>query len=151
MLFRSLYKQLLKNGKSVSETNDENLTMFEKNMSGVTDEDKSTGYIYILQSLSTNPEISSIKNLYKIGYATTSVEQRIANAEKEPTYLMGRVGIVSSYQCFNMNTQKFEHLLHTFFGKACLDIEVGNSDGVMCKPREWCIFWPIVNTYSAQP
>jgi len=38
-----------------------------------------------------------------------------------------------------MNAQKFESLLHTFFGKACLDIEVADSDGKMCKPREWFI------------
>lgn len=139
MLFRSLYKQLLKNGKSVSETNDESLAMFEKNMAGITDEDQSTGFIYILQSLSTNPDIKSIQNLYKIGYASTSVEKRIANADKEPTYLMAPVHHVSSYKCFNMNTQKFENLLHTFFGKACLDIQVTDSNGRLCKPREWFI------------
>ena len=38
-----------------------------------------------------------------------------------------------------MNAQKFENLLHTFFGKACLDIEVADSSGKMCKPREWFI------------
>ncbi|MEH6467452.1 MAG: GIY-YIG nuclease family protein [Porticoccus sp.] len=139
MLYRSLYKQLLKNGKSVSETNDESLAMFEKNMAGITDDDETTGYIYILQSLSSNPDISSIQNLYKIGYATTSVEKRIANAEKEPTYLMSAVHHVSSYKCFNMNAQKFENLLHTFFGKACLDIEVADTGGKICKPREWFI------------
>ena len=38
-----------------------------------------------------------------------------------------------------MNAQKFENLLHTFFGKSCLDIEVADTDGRMCKPREWFI------------
>ena len=38
-----------------------------------------------------------------------------------------------------MNAQKFENLLHTFFGKACLNIEVADSNGKMCKPREWFI------------
>jgi len=52
---------------------------------------------------------------------------------------MASVHHVSSYKCFNMNAQKFENLLHTFFGKACLDIEVADSDGKMCKPREWFI------------
>ena len=139
MLYRSLYKQLLKNGKSVSETNDESLAMFDKNMAGLTGEDKSTGCIYILSSLSQNQDIKNIQHLFKIGYATGSVEKRIANAEKEPTYLMAAVHHVATYECFNMNTQKFENLLHTFFGKACLDIEVADSDGKMCKPREWFV------------
>lgn len=139
MLYRSLYKRLLKNGKSVSETNDASLAIFEKNMAVITDDDQSTGYIYILQSLSSNPEIKSIQNLYKIGYATTLVEKRIANAEKEPTYLMAPVHHVSSYKCYNMNAQKFENLLHTFFGNACLDIEVADLNGKICRPREWFI------------
>lgn len=139
MLYRSLYKQLLKNGKSVSETNDESLDMFEKNMAGISDEDQATGYIYILQSLSTNPKIKSIQNLFKIGYATTSVEKRIANAEKEPTYLMAPVHHVASYECYNLNAQKFENLLHTFFGSSCLDIEIADAKGIMHKPREWFV------------
>lgn len=139
MLLRSLYKQLLKNGKSVSETNDESLAIFNKNLSGLTDDDNATGYIYILQSLSPDPKINTIQNLYKIGYATISVEKRIANAENEPTYLMAPVKYISGYQCFNMNTQKFESLLHTFFGNACLDIEVIDMNGKACKPREWFI------------
>ena len=108
-------------------------------MLGIKEEDQATGHIYILKSISNNPDISSIKNLYKIGYATTSVEKRIANAEKEPTYLMAPVHHVSSYVCYNMNAQKFENLLHTFFGSACLDIEVADINGRLCKPREWFI------------
>ncbi len=52
---------------------------------------------------------------------------------------MAAVHQVSSYKCFNMNTQKFENLLHTFFGNVCLDIEVADSNGKLCKPREWFI------------
>lgn len=139
MLYRSLYKQLLKNGKSVSETNDESLNMFEKNMVGISDEDQATGYIYILQSLSNEPEIKSMKNLFKIGYATNSVEKRIANAENEPTYLMAPVHHIASYECYNLNTQKFESLLHTFFGRSCLNIEVVDSRGLIHRPREWFV------------
>jgi hypothetical protein len=38
-----------------------------------------------------------------------------------------------------MNAQKFENLLHIFFGKACLEIEVVDSKGSVCNPREWFI------------
>lgn len=137
MLLRSLATELYKDetGRRVMPKSENALD----EMLGIKEDDQASGFIYILQSLSSNPEISSIKNLYKIGYATTSVEKRIANASKEPTYLMANVNHVSSYKCFNMNAQKFENLLHTFFGKACLDIEVADSDGKLCKPREWFI------------
>lgn len=139
MLYRSLAKELYKGGKIVSESNEALNEEFYKNFQGVEDGDKETGYIYILQSLSSDPDIASISNLYKIGYATNSVEQRIANAENEPTYLMASVYHVSSYQCFNMNIQKFESLLHSFFGMACLDIEISDGKGGVFKPREWFV------------
>ena len=137
MLLRSLATELYKDetGRRVLAKSEDALD----GMLGIQDDDQASGYIYILQSLSSNPEVKEIPNLYKIGYATTSVEKRIANAAKEPTYLMAAVHHVSSYKCFNMNAQKFENLLHTFFGKACLDIEVADTDGKMCKPREWFI------------
>ncbi|WP_434082206.1 GIY-YIG nuclease family protein [Escherichia coli] len=49
-----------------------------------------------------------MNNLYKIGYSTTPVMQRIANAENEPTYLMASVQLVSEFECYNMKTHKFE-------------------------------------------
>jgi len=137
MLLRSLATELYKDetGRRILSKSENALN----EMLGIKEVDQATGYIYILQSLSSNPDISSIQNLYKIGYSTTSVAKRIANASKEPTYLMAPVYHVSSYKCFNLNTQKFENLLHTFFGKACLDIEVADSDAKLCKPREWFI------------
>ncbi len=63
-------------------------------------------------SESENPEIRNIKNLYKIGFSTNRVEERVANAEHEPTYLMAPVEIVSTYKIVNMHSQKFEDLVH---------------------------------------
>lgn len=130
MLLRSLATELYKDetGRRALPKPDNALD----SMLGIQDADQASGYIYILQSLSANPDISAISNLYKIGYATSSVEKRIANAANESTYLMASVPHVSSYKCFNMNAQKFENLLHTFFGKACLDIKVADSHGKMC-------------------
>ena len=39
--------------------------------------DKHTGYIYIIKSLSTDPKIQSLSNLFKIGFSTIPVEDRI--------------------------------------------------------------------------
>lgn len=137
MLLRSLATELYKDetGRRIMPKAENALD----GMLGIKDDDQASGYIYILQSLSANPDIKGIQNLYKIGYTVTSVEKRIANAEKEATYLMAPVHHVSSYKCYNINTQKFENLLHTFFGKACLDIEITDSVGKICKPREWFV------------
>lgn len=139
MLYRSLYKSLLANGKAVSENIENVNEIFDENFGGITEKDKESGYIYILKSLSDKPEIKEIKHLYKIGFSTTSVEDRIKNAAKEPTYLMADVRIIMTYKCFNMNPQKFESLLHNFFGTHCLDVDVFDNYGYRHTPREWFI------------
>lgn len=139
MLYRSLAKALYQDGKIVSDTNEESTSNFYKNFGGVTEDDTSTGFIYVLKSLSTDPRIQSIDHLYKIGFSTTTVAKRIANAAKEPTYLMAPVEVVAEFQAFNINAQKFENLLHSFFGKACLELEVADNNGILHRPREWFI------------
>lgn len=139
MLFRSLGKMLYNNGQIVSSSNAENIAEFNRGFEIISDDDKSTGYIYILKSKSINPKIANIDDLYKIGYSTIPVEERIKNAENEPTYLMASVEIVSVYECYNLNPQKFEHIMHTFFSEACLNLDVFGEDGKRYNPREWFI------------
>lgn len=135
MLLRSLAAELYKDGRRVTEHEDHLLDGF----SNITDEDEETGYIYVLRSLSSKPEIQEVENLYKIGFSTVPVEHRIKNAEKEPTYLMAPVHIVETYQCYNMNPQKLEQMLHMFFGSSCLNIDVFDQNGQRHTPREWFI------------
>jgi hypothetical protein len=139
MLYRSLYKILLANGKALTNTSEFVNDELQKNFSNVTDEDEESGYIYILESLSKNENVSSIKNLYKIGFSNILVEERIKNAEKEPTFLMAPVKIVASYKCYNMNPQKFELLIHTFFGKSCLNFDIFDEKRNRHSPREWFV------------
>lgn len=139
MLFRSVSKALYENGKVVTNHIDAFSEDFAKSFGTITEEDEEAGFIYILKSKSTKEEIREIQHLYKIGYSTTSVEDRLKNAEKEPTYLMAPVDIVAVYQAYNMNTQKFEQLLHNFFGKACLNIDVFDDKGKRHTPQEWFI------------
>lgn len=139
MLMRSLGAELYKDGRRVTES-DINLKkeLFDK-FNNITDKDKEVGYIYILKSRSKDKNISSIENLYKIGFSTTTVEERIRGAENEPTYLMAPVKIITSFKCYNMNLSKLESLLHNFFGQSCLDIEITDKNGNTHKPREWFI------------
>jgi len=135
MLLRSFGKGLYEDGCFVSLQDDRVLDK----LSQISEEDNKTGYIYILESLSSDTKIASIKNLYKVGYSTTEVTERIKNAVNEPTYLMAPVKIVSVYETYNMNTQKFEQLIHKFFGKVCLNIDIFGDASKRYTPREWFV------------
>jgi hypothetical protein len=133
MRFRSLCKRLFETGKHVVN----NIDIEMKKISHLQAEDKPTGYIYILQSRSKDERIKSIRHLYKIGYCETTVAERIKNAIWEPTYLMAPVKVVAEFKTYNMNTQKFEDLLHRFLGQCQISIEVFDNNGSKHTPREW--------------
>jgi hypothetical protein len=139
MMFQSLYKALHFKGQAVTMSAAEELNEFSENFNSITDEDAEAGYIYVLRSKSTDPKISEIRNLFKIGYSTTSVVNRIRNAAKEPTYLMAEVHIEAEYKTFNMNTQRFEQLLHNFFGATCLNVDIYDENLQRHMPQEWFI------------
>ena len=137
LLLRSLARALYIDGRSVSDYEELVVQGIQRTLQMKMQ--KQSGYIYVLKSRSDKPEIQSIKNLYKIGFSMSPVEKRIKNAAKEPTYLMAEVSIIAVYQCYNMNPQKFEQLLHTFFGSACLNVDVYDNEGRRHVPREWFI------------
>ena len=137
MLYRSLGKSIYDDGYTISENEDDIQNRKANKILKNSDEDTKTGLIYILKSRNTNPEIAELSNLYKVGLSTTTVEERIKNAEQDPTYLMAPVTIVSTYDCYNLNIQKFESLLHRFFKDSCLDITIHDKKGKVYKPQEW--------------
>jgi hypothetical protein len=139
MLMRSVEKSLYANGMVVTENADDVTEKFYESFKGITEEDMEAGYIYVLSSKSTDAEIQKINDLYKIGYSTTPVAVRVKNAEKEPTYLMAPVNIEAEYKTFNMNTQKFEQLLHNFFGACCLNIDIYDKKLRRRMPQEWFV------------
>lgn len=139
MLLRSLSKRLRENGKLVSENTATGEKMLLENFNLISEDDKKTGFIYVLRSLSNDPEIKSIDNLYKIGFSTIPVEERIKNATDDPTYLMAPVAIITTFECYNLNPQKLEQLLHNFFGSACLNFDIFDAKGNRHTPREWFI------------
>jgi hypothetical protein len=139
MYLRSFQKELYNNGKTVIGTNEESLEIFNQNLGRVTDTDKVTGYVYILSSLSEDPRIQNLKNLYKIGYCTTSVEERIKNADKDPTFLMAPVKIISTYKVFNLSPKKVEDIIHYFFKDRCLEIKVTDNSRLNRNPKEWYV------------
>ncbi len=139
MYFRSLGKALIMNGRAVTQNISKVNEDFIEKFSNITNEDEEAGYIYVLKSKSKDERITSIQNLFKIGYSKTDIEERIKNADKEPTYLMAAVRIQGAWKCFNMNPQKLEQLLHNFFGNSCLELDVFDKKGKRHTPREWFI------------
>jgi len=139
LLFRSLAKAIQKGGKLITQPIDDIEKDLAVNSGMVKEEDIESGWIYILKSKSDNPEIKKLNNLYKIGFSKVPVETRIKNANKEATYLYSEVSIVAKYNCYNINIQNFENLLHRLFASVCLDIDLYNADGRRFIPREWFI------------
>ncbi len=105
----------------------------------ILDGDVETGHIYVLQSLSTDPLVANIKDLHKIGFSTTSVEQRVKNAERSPTYLMAPVKVVADYLLYNVKASWLEHLLHRVFAEVRLDLTQVDKKGRNYDPSEWFV------------
>lgn len=100
----------------------------------LSEKDIESGTIYVLRSKSVRPEIASLKNLYKIGFTVTSVESRIANAKKEPTYLCDDVEVVATWKVYNVKSSTFEALIHKLFASVQLQVTVDGH-----QPKEWFI------------
>ncbi len=139
MLFRSLGKQIQKDGKLITNTYEKIEHDLFVNSGLVKEEDVQSGWIYVLKTKSTKKELAEIKNLYKIGFASGSVDDRIKNAKNEATYLFADVKKIATYKVYNRNADKLEGLLHRFFAKACLDIDLFNEKGQRLNPREWFV------------
>ena len=135
MLMRSLQRALTMDEGARKITN---LSLGPLFTSQTNKEDKETGKIYILRSMSTNPVILENRDIiHKIGVTTTSIQRRIANAKEDPTFLMADVEVVASYRLFNINHKKFEHLVQKIFGSVRLDIEIPDRFGKIYSPKEW--------------
>lgn len=135
LLMRSLQRALTKDeaGRRIIDPNAGPLFAAEPE-----DGDAETGTIYVLRSLSDDPRIAERRDLlHKIGVTGESVERRIANSKLEPTYLLAKVEIVSTYKLMNINRARLETLLHRVFDAARLDIEIMDRFGNPVVPREW--------------
>jgi len=101
-------------------------------------DDLPTGYIYVLRSRSDHPFIVENRSvIHKIGVTGGDVKSRIANAKKDPTYLLAEVKIVATFKLANINRKGLEALLHKFFSSARLDMELQDRFGSQVQPREW--------------
>lgn len=131
--YKTIATNLAVTGYSVIDASDMSGKEFEQYFT-VTDKDVPSGTIYVLRSKSTRPEIAAIKDLYKIGFTVTSVESRIANARKEPTYLCADVEVVATWKVYNVKSSTFEALIHKLFAAVQLQVTIDGH-----RPKEWFI------------
>ncbi len=135
MLLRSLQRALNKDKASRRITVPDFGPLFSGEKA---EDDLEVGYIYVLRSNSQLPFIVENRNvIHKIGVTGGSVEQRIAGAEKDPTYLLASVEIVATFRLSNLNRTKLENVIHRFFEKARLDLQLKDRFGSSVEPREW--------------
>ena len=134
MLFRSLTSAMRIDGFCISDihVNDDGTPKIEP-------DDVQNGYIYVLRSLSRNPKIRQMRNLYKIGYCSGDVTARIQKATKEPTYLMSDVEVILTARCYNLDVPYLEANIHRFFSGSNLQLEIRDNKGILHYPREWFI------------
>ncbi len=101
-------------------------------------DDIESGTIYVLRSQSSHPFVSEHRELiHKIGVTGGKVKTRIANAEKDATYLLADVDVVATYKLHNINRTRLENIFHRLFGAAQIDLSVEDRFGNPVKPREW--------------
>lgn len=139
MFYRSLGKIIYDNGKMITNPDYQIQDDLFVNSGVLNERDEISGWIYALQTKSKHPELSSIKNLYKIGFSSTPVRERVKNAKNEATYLFSDIKNLKSWRVYNRNADKLELLLHKFFAKACLDIDIETEKGQRLNPREWFV------------
>lgn len=102
------------------------------------DGDVASGTVYVLRSKSDHPFIAKHRAaIHKIGVTGGDVKARIANARKDPTYLLADVEPAAEYKLANINRKALEALLHRVFAAARLDLAIPDRFGAEVGPTEW--------------
>ena len=135
LLQRSLQRALYKDDTGRRITDDDIGPLFGSTLEP---DDIVNGTIYVLRSLSNNSFVVEHRELiHKIGITGGSVETRIANADKDPTYMLAKVEVVATYKLSNLNRVRLENLFHRIFQAARLDLKLEDRFGNPVRPREW--------------
>ena len=140
LLLTSFRKGLQENGRLVTEPNEKTLQMM-----GL-DPNTPKAQVYVLKSLSDDPELAKIPDVYKIGSTNQGTEKRIANAETQTTFLGAPVEIVAEWEVPAGIEKGIEGMLHTLFREARIDIRFERDGLVETKAREWfSVPLPVIN------
>lgn len=131
LLLQSLASNLYKDGRRVTDPNDLILERM-----GLAPETK-MGSVYVLRTLSTDPQLAAFSDLHKIGSTSGTVEARVAGAINDPTFLHAPVEVLAEYEMPAVATRIIEGRLHKFFSAACVDMWFERNGIDVASPQEW--------------
>lgn len=134
MLARSLSRAVQKDeaGKRLMFAEEQCHRQYQEQLFG-----KLTGYIYVAKLVEPKAELAAYPNLYKIGFTTLTVEERLKGCEKDIAFLESSVEKVMSFTCFNLEAYRLEQLLHGFFAPRRLTLSLVGQLGQRYQPQEW--------------
>ncbi len=131
LLLRSLARELYKDGRRVTEPSEE--TLERMGLEPGTE----MGFVYVLRSLSTDPQVTGVPDLHKIGFTKRSTGARVKQANDEKTYLRAPVELVAEYSMPATIVSGVEATLHKFFALARIDVSYRHDGEVVSEATEW--------------
>lgn len=124
----ALYKG---NGKRVTESDE--MTADRMGLSPATP----MASVYVLRSLSQDPQLAEFPTLHKIGSTSSTADERTARAQSETTFLGAPVEVVEEYRVPRGVESKVEHLLHRLFAAARIDAWFERNERTVAEANEW--------------
>jgi hypothetical protein len=131
LLLQSLASNLYKDGKRVTVPDEQ--TLAEMGLQP----DTPMASVYVLRSLSEDPQVTALPGLYKIGSTSSTAAERTANAASETTFLESAVEIVEEYRVPRGIEGKIERMLHRLFAPARIDAWFERDGVTVAETREW--------------
>lgn len=131
LLLQSLASNLYKDGKRVTVPDEE--TLEELGLRP----DTPMASVYVLRSLSDDPQIKDVPGLYKIGSTSSTAEKRASGAASERTFLGAPVEVVEEYRVPRGVQRKIERMLHILFAPARMDAWFERDGVSVADVREW--------------
>lgn len=93
-----------------------------------------TGIVYVLRSHSDKPEV---QGLVKVGTTSGTVEDRIAGAEKQSTFLFAPVEVVETFELVGHSAKEAERRIHHALRPYHVALRVTGPDGRSFSATEW--------------
>jgi len=131
LLLQSLASNLYKGGKRVTVPD---ATVFAE--MGLRP-DTPMASVYVLRSLSEDPQVKALPELHKIGSTSSTAEDRVARAATNTTFLGAPVEIVEEYRMPRGVERRFEAILHRLFASARVDVWFERQGYATTEANEW--------------
>jgi len=93
--------------------------------------------VYVLRSLSEDPQVTALPELHKVGSTCSAAEDRVARAASDTTFLGAPVEIVEEYRVPRGVERKLEAILHRMFAAARADVWFERHGYVTAEANEW--------------